>query len=703
MNRNVFDGEDTRYDETEEEQAPTLLDDDDESAQAETRYEDDEDRFLDTVIEDEDDEDEDEEQPDRKAPDFAFEESVRYRLGDFYVTEEAVRLGKGGQADIYRCYRKGTSETFAAKIHKDILSQDKIKVIEAIRDMENKCESIYRIYEAGYTKDESGQSQSPVYMIVTKEYEKLPPKHLNFAQRKGGKTGKEGEKSEQDYYERLKCAVEDLNNALTTMHNAKIRGSESHIYHSDIKPKNIMWDRDGRKGKGCLVLIDFDGGVVNDTDKSEINAAGTRLYMPPEFNRSKTNKVNAYTDNYSLGITLSELIAGVMPTKENLVEESAKDGSEYYEKYIKEGIEIHHLLFPPEMPEYVLTLFNGLLYYDEEIGKESQKKRWNDKMLRRWVDLVDAGRREKAAELPCGSPIVWTREKAERDSYAARPGTVSMPLDDSIKCRIPYNNGFITIRSAEEMAEQFIKFWSEIVNRLMTEEDFPSAFHDLGPNVLYNLRRAQQNMSKNPKKRDDIFDKEVIEVYLSDKFKRENLRCYRRVYTSKEEFGNKLYVALIASRDRGKNVYCRLPEGQKGKTSEFNDILTMFSKGIVSGFLTGKSGKWQVDDDTLQIIRKAEQHAKGDSLNAKTVENLYRTAFRLRGNTSHIIDKRTYKDYAEFSRYLLSLAKSDMESAVAVQEKCLTGDGRLKVDMYAWMQETEGVVVHPTEKDREQF
>lgn len=697
MSRNVFVGEITRYNDVEEEQAPTMLGEDDDPEHADTLYVDDDEKFFqDTMFDEEEDEEEEQEQPDRASQYSIVEGSVRYRLGDYYVVEGAQYLGGGGQADVYRCYRTGTTDTFAAKIHKNGLKERMRAVIETIRDMEDECESIYKIYAAGYVQGESGQNKA--YMIVTKEYKDFDKNSLNF-----------NNSAKEDYEEKLCHAVEDMNNALTTMHKVKIKGSERHIYHSDIKPENIMWDPDGRSGEGCLVLIDFDGGVVDDTDEkiSVVNNTGTKLYTAPELARMGKSRVNMYTDNYSLGITFAELVAGVMPVIETLASAGRNDieEREYYEKYGKKGITIHNACFPPGLPEYVQTLFNGLLYHDYNLAGEKlgQKKRWDDDMLRKWVNLVAAKRYREAAALPCGSVIKKPDATAGPESAAVRPGTVAMPLNDSVKCRIPYNDGVVTIRSVEEMAEQFVKHWSETVNRFVTEEKFPEVFRSLSDDVSYNLKRAQKNMSRNPKRKDEIFDKEVIEVYLSDDFKKENLRCYGRVYASKAEFGQKLYAGLIASRDKSKNAYSRLPEMQKGTSREFNDILLMFSKGIVSGFLTGGNEKWQVDDDTLQMIRKVEQHVDGDRLNAKTVENLYRTAFRLRGKSSHVIGKKTYKDYTDFSQQLLDLAKSDTESAVAIREQCMTGDGRLKVDMYAWMQETEGVVVYPTEKEREQF
>lgn len=685
MNGNEFDKTMTRYEDVED-QMVTQLEEEEGLEQGETLYdEEDENPFQNTVIYEEEDAEEYgdiEEQSDMANYFPGDEASVMYRLKDYYVLEGAPVLGSGGQAVVYSCYRKGTREIFAAKVHKKNLSQNKRNVIETIRDMPNECESIYKIYESGYVEGE--QEQNKTYMIVTKQYDKLDKNYLTY--------DVHGE--EKDYYEKLRRAVEDLNNALITMHAIKIRDTNWYIYHSDIKPQNIMWDRDGRGGEGCLVLIDFDGGVVHEGNElhTKTNVVESKLYVAPELKSMAENKVNIYTDYYSVGATLAELVAGVMPEVLNL-RARGENEREYYNRHEENGVIIYEMLFPAGLPGYVQTLFRGLLYRNHLLVKErlGQKDRWTDKKLSEWINLVRAGRYKEAEKIPCGIVTeVGTREAV-------------MPRTDRVRCMITYSDDIVKIQSTEEMAEQFIKHWAETVSKFVTDPGFYKNFYDLEGNVAENLRVVQENMRKRVKEKDAVFDKQVIEVYLSDDFKRENLRYYWRVYTSKEEFGKKLYAGMIASRDRKDNAYSRLP-GVLGDTSrEFNDILNMFSQGIVSEFLTGGNPKWTVDDDTLQMIRKVERHTAGDRLNVKTVENLYRIAFRLRGTTSHMIGKKIYNNYAEFGENLLRLANSHLNNAIAIKKQCMTDNGRLKVDIYAWMQETEGVAVCPTEMECEKF
>jgi len=77
------------------------------------------------------------------------------------------------------------------------------------------------------------------------------------------------------------------------------------VYHRDIKPNNIVWDKRQR-----YVLIDFNISTTTE-DKA---FAGTRPYMAPDLVVSG-NKIDWDTsaDTFSLGITLYELLAHIYP------------------------------------------------------------------------------------------------------------------------------------------------------------------------------------------------------------------------------------------------------------------------------------------------------------------------------------------------------------------------------------------------------
>lgn len=80
------------------------------------------------------------------------------------------------------------------------------------------------------------------------------------------------------------------------------------VVHRDIKPSNILLDQQGN-----AQLADFGLALVHDASISLTGSAliGTPSYMSPE--QARGAKVDARTDQYSLGIVLYEMTTGRLP------------------------------------------------------------------------------------------------------------------------------------------------------------------------------------------------------------------------------------------------------------------------------------------------------------------------------------------------------------------------------------------------------
>jgi len=100
-----------------------------------------------------------------------------------------------------------------------------------------------------------------------------------------------------------------------TVAEALQHAHEHSIVHRDLKPRNIMLDE-----SGVPHLLDF--GLAKQlasefTITTDGDILGTPAYMSPEQARGESNKADARTDVYSLGVTLFEMLTGQRPFSSN--------------------------------------------------------------------------------------------------------------------------------------------------------------------------------------------------------------------------------------------------------------------------------------------------------------------------------------------------------------------------------------------------
>ena len=124
-----------------------------------------------------------------------------------------------------------------------------------------------------------------------------------------------GPKPKTTTAEHVRSAVEIIRDAAVALAHAHERG----VVHRDVKPENLLLDRQGK-----VRLIDF--GIARFFEDATVTSTGqligTPMYMSPEQVAGRLN-VDHRTDVYSLGLVLYEMLAlnrpVVAPTREGVL------------------------------------------------------------------------------------------------------------------------------------------------------------------------------------------------------------------------------------------------------------------------------------------------------------------------------------------------------------------------------------------------
>jgi serine/threonine-protein kinase len=207
-------------------------------------------------------------------------------------------LGRGGMAEVYQVWDAERNATLAMKVlHEDLALDNAFlrrfqREAQTLRDLQHP--NIVRFYEL----DQDGRLLFMLMDYVDGE----TLKHKIF------------DAQGPMPFDQVMAVMRPLCQALQYAHN------KGYI-HADVKPGNVMIDRNGR-----VMLADF--GIARLTESATVTmlGAGTPAYMSPEQARGKPP--SPQTDIYALGIILYEMLAGERP----FTGEQAKTGSSTSEK-----------------------------------------------------------------------------------------------------------------------------------------------------------------------------------------------------------------------------------------------------------------------------------------------------------------------------------------------------------------------------------
>jgi WD40 repeat protein len=217
------------------------------------------------------------------------------RIGRF---ELRAALGQGGFGRVYRAYDPQLDREVALKVPRlaaDQPGQARRFLGEAKAAARLRHPNIVAVFEAGQAGDD---------FYIASEFVEGMPLSAHIAQGLPG-------------FRQAAQWVRDLALALDYAHQAG-------VVHRDVKPANVMIDKNGR-----AQLMDFGlarrdalaapapggpaGPAGDGAQTAEGMVLGTPAYMAPEQARGEVKEVGPRSDTYSLGVVLYELLTGRRP------------------------------------------------------------------------------------------------------------------------------------------------------------------------------------------------------------------------------------------------------------------------------------------------------------------------------------------------------------------------------------------------------
>src|SRR5436309_5266882 len=204
-------------------------------------------------------------------------------FGDYELLEE---IGRGGEGLVYRARRKSLNRTVALKViglgpwTTEAHFKRFRREAEAAASLEHPCS--VPIYEVGERDAQCYFSMKFIEGGQLDEVVKRTP--MSIAR-----------------------AVELIAKLARTVHYAHEHG----ILHRDVKPGNILLDRNGEPHLtdfGLARLVEAESTITR-----KLEVMGTPSYMAPEQAAGETRGISCQTDVYGLGAVLYQLLTGQPP------------------------------------------------------------------------------------------------------------------------------------------------------------------------------------------------------------------------------------------------------------------------------------------------------------------------------------------------------------------------------------------------------
>lgn len=216
------------------------------------------------------------------------------KVGDFLQDRYEIleKIGSGGMSDVYKAKCHKLNRLVAIKVLKKefctdagFVSNFKMEAQAAAGLSHPNIVNVYDVVDDG-----------DIHYIVMELIEGITLK--NYIAKKGCLDNKEA----------IGIAIQ--------IAQGMMAAHERHIIHRDIKPQNIIISMDGK-----VKVADFGIAKAISMQTKNSDAIGSVHYIPPE--QASGNISDARSDIYSFGITLYEMVTGILPFDGNDAESVA--------------------------------------------------------------------------------------------------------------------------------------------------------------------------------------------------------------------------------------------------------------------------------------------------------------------------------------------------------------------------------------------
>ncbi|MEO8393678.1 MAG: serine/threonine-protein kinase [Chloroflexota bacterium] len=205
------------------------------------------------------------------------------QLGNYLIQQA---LGQGGMARVYKGLDLSLKRPVAVKVMGEALRQSDLYA----QRFEREAQAVANLHHPNIVSIFYFGNHDSLYYLVM-EY--IDGTDLEVVMR-----------SYADHQELMPYA--DVMRILEAMASALDYAHEQGVIHRDVKPSNIMVERNGRP-----VLTDF-GLALRVSEGTVGDTFGTPHYISPEQAQNSANAV-PQSDLYSLGVVAYEMLAGTVP------------------------------------------------------------------------------------------------------------------------------------------------------------------------------------------------------------------------------------------------------------------------------------------------------------------------------------------------------------------------------------------------------